>query len=193
MDYASILREKYREEDPWHYATCLYERVRHAAMAEFALAAEAQRVLDLGCGEGHFLGYLLDRAPYLEAVGVELEPAAAARARTRLAHRRVTLYTQDLADFLAEAAGQFDVAVCGDSLYYLAPDYVAARVVPGVARLLRPGGRLVVSYADVNDHGWTVEVFRPRFNLLRRIDLRPFQQPPPYPWVVALLEVVGGA
>lgn len=205
MDYREFHRQKYEVEDPWHYGTSLYEKVRHAAMVEFVLARQPRAVLDLGCGEGHFLARLLNHAPGLRATGVEVDPAAAARCRERLAERqlesgagsfeesRVEILCADLFDFLSPAGGArnavYDAVVCGDVLYYLPPASVARQVVPGVASLLSPGGGLVVSYADINDHAWTVDVFRTRFRLEQQVYIRPLPDPPPWPWMVALLSV----
>ena len=195
MDYQEYFRQKYEQEDPWRFGSCPFEKTRHAAMSELALLKAPRRLIDLGCGEGHFLAYLLTRAPHLEVTGVELEPAAAARCRTRLAGSRAEIIAADLLAFLAarrpQDQGAYDVAVCGDVLYFLPPETVAGTVVPAVARLLRPKGGLVLSYADVNDHDWSVQVFLGRFRSLKQLYIKPLQDPPPWPWLVALLEADG--
>lgn len=195
MDYKEYFRRIYEVEDPWHYGTSLFEKVRFGAMTEFALACSPETVLDLGCGEGHFLEYLLRRAPGLRVTAVELEPVAAARCQARLAQYGVSLHVMDLVDFLAPRrpadSGLYDVAVCGDVLYYLPPQVVSTQVVPGVAHLVRSGGGLVLSYADANDHEWSLKVFRSRFKLEKRVYIKPVQDPPPWPWMVALLAKEG--
>lgn len=192
MDYQSFFRERYEQEDPWHFGSCPFEGTRHAAMIEFALSLHPRAVLDLGCGEGHFLERLLGRAPGVKATGVEIDANAIARCRARLARFGARLVRADLLGFLnSPVEASFDAAFCGDVLYYLAPEVVAGQVVPGVAQRLRPGGGLVVSYADVNDHQWTVEVFRGRFRLARQVYIKPVQDPPPWPWMVSLLVLEG--
>ncbi|MGE5527739.1 MAG: class I SAM-dependent methyltransferase [Patescibacteria group bacterium] len=193
MDYQEFFRERYeREEDPWHFGTCPFEKIRHAAMIEFALTMRPRAALDLGAGEGHFLERLLIRAPGLRATGVELDARAQARCRTRLERYGADVIQADLLGYLASPAGDpFDVAICGDVLYYLTPEIVTEQVQPGLVRRLRPGGGLVVSYADVNDHQWTVDVFLGRFRLARQVYIKPVQDPPPWPWMVSLLVLEG--
>jgi 2-polyprenyl-3-methyl-5-hydroxy-6-metoxy-1,4-benzoquinol methylase len=164
-------------------------------MAEFALARQPRTVLDLGCGEGHFLEGLLRQAPSLHVTGVDVEPVAAERCRARLAGHHAEILCRDLFDFLSPAErdrrAQYDVAVCGDVLYYLPPKEVARLDVPGIASLLSAGGSLVVSYADVNDHAWSVEVFRSAFKVEKEVYIKPVQEPPPWPWMAALLTLGG--
>lgn len=193
MDYKGFFQEKYHQtEDPWHFETSLYERVRHAAMTEFALAQSPQRILDLGCGEGHFLSHLLARSPKIEATGVELVSLAAERCRSRLSNFSVQVWEMDLLDYLAqEHETRFDLCICGDVLYYLTPEVVRDRVLPGLDSIVRPGGAIIISYADVNNHDWLTEVFAQRFRLDKQVYIKPMQEPPPWPWVVTLFRVEG--
>ena len=173
MDYQSFFRERYAQEDPWHFGSCPFEKIRQDAMIEFALSMRPQDTLDLGCGEGHFLGRLLSKAPGIKATGVEMDTNAISRSRSRLARFEARLVQADLLDFVNSPVEEsFDAIFCGDVLYYLTPEVVAGQVVPGVVQRLRPGGGLVVSYADVNDHQWTVEVFRDRFRQIGRASCR---------------------
>lgn len=195
MDYVEYYRQKYQVEDPWHFGDSPYEKVRHAAMIEFVRHLNPKRVLDLGCGEGHFLSRLISRAPGIRAVGVELNEQAALRCRARLTGHPVEIVSSDLLDYLSKppepASARFDVAVCGDVLYHLSPGVVRERVLPTLPAFLRPGAGLVLSYADVNDHDWTVDVFKGRFTLTHSVYVRPMCAPPPWPWMVALLILEG--
>ena len=38
MDYQDFFRERYEREDPWHFGSCPFEKIRHDAMIEFALS-----------------------------------------------------------------------------------------------------------------------------------------------------------
>jgi 2-polyprenyl-3-methyl-5-hydroxy-6-metoxy-1,4-benzoquinol methylase len=84
------------------------------------------RVLDVGCGDGALVERLA--ANGLDAVGVDPN----APARPRLIRERV----ED-----ASSIGRFD-AVCSVMALHHAD---LERVLPAIARLLRPGGRLFVS------------------------------------------------
>lgn len=191
MDYKEFSHQIYQTEDPWHFGTSLFEKARHAAMVEFVLANNPSKVIDLGCGEGHFLEHLLRKASAIEASGVELESKAATRCQKRLSsYPKTKIITADLLDFLQEEPGElFDTVVCGDVLYYLPPDIVAAKVVPAIAHLVRKHGDLVISYADINDHSWNVEIFQSHFRIEKQVYIKPVQNPPPWPWMVALLTV----
>ncbi len=97
-------------------------------------------VLDLGCGPGLYAQELLGRGAR-RVVGVD-----ASTEMVRLARRRVpqaTFHRQDLQEPLSWAAGdEFDAAVMPLVIHHL-DDRVSA--LREVARVLRPGGRLVVS------------------------------------------------
>lgn len=99
----------------------------------------ARRVLDLGCSAGA-LGAGL-RARGAEVVGVEVDPALAREAERRL--DRVVLGD---ASELPDDLGSFDCIVAADVLEHLADPWRALR---DAARLLEPGGTLVVSLPNV--------------------------------------------
>lgn len=195
LDYRETFRRAYDAVDPWHFGDSPFEKTRHDAMSRFALTLSPRRALDLGCGEGHFLENLFGHDPGIEATGVELDGRAAARARDRLNRYKADIVHADLLDYLAgQGPGvrqSFDVAFCGDVLYFLTPDVVSRQVVPVVADLLKPGGGVVLSYADVNNHEWSTDVFLSRFRLVHSVYIRPEQEPPPWPWRVTLMALEG--
>ena len=90
------------------------------------------RVLDIGCGTGHYLSSVLDRVPGAQGLGVDTAPRAlrfAARAHDR-----------------AAAAGWdvFSPFPLRDAGVDLVMDVFAPRNPAEFARVLRPGGRLLV-------------------------------------------------
>lgn len=91
-------------------------------------------LLDLGCGLGGTLEFLSQRG--FEAIGVELSPALAAEART---HGRVI--EADIHELPLEAHS-VDGIFC-ECVLSLAADQ--GRVLSECARVLRPGGALVIS------------------------------------------------
>jgi 2-polyprenyl-3-methyl-5-hydroxy-6-metoxy-1,4-benzoquinol methylase len=107
------------------------------------------RILDAGCGGGRN-GELARRAGAREVVGVELDAAAAARARERLD----LVVEGDLATFDPAALGDepFDAVLAVDVLEHMAdPDAVLRRLVA----LLAPGGVVVASIPNVA-HVWVI-------------------------------------
>jgi SAM-dependent methyltransferase len=109
--------------------------VESAAVLRAAGALDGARVLDVGCGTGRFTGALEQAGAMV--VGVDLDPgmlivAAANHGGPRLvadAHR------------LPFATGAFDLAVALTLLEFVDDP---ARVVAELARVTRPGGRLLV-------------------------------------------------
>lgn len=93
-----------------------------------------QRVLDLGCGEGSVTAQLRDAGA--DVLGVDADPGMVAATAARGLEARVA----DARD-LAGVDGPFD-AVFSSAVLHWVPQ--ADRVAAAVARVLRPGGRLVV-------------------------------------------------
>jgi ubiquinone/menaquinone biosynthesis C-methylase UbiE len=98
------------------------------------------RVLDLGCGTGALLRELVLQGEPARLRGVDLSPAMLAQARATLPGA-VSLVAGD-AVALPLAASSVDVVVSGSSFHFWAqPD----RGLEEIRRVLRPGGRLVMT------------------------------------------------
>jgi SAM-dependent methyltransferase len=102
------------------------------------LPEEPSRVLDLGCGTGS-LALLAAEAGH-EVTAVDLSPRMAERARAKLAGTTARVLVGDAARPPVEA-GAFDVVLVRHLVWTL-PDPV--NTLRDWARLLRPGGRLVL-------------------------------------------------
>ena len=120
------------ESGMWWY------RALHARLLA-ALAPVRGRVLDAGCGTGGLLALLRARRPDLMLIGCEWDGWAAARA----AGKAGVAVARGGVGALPFAAGSFDAVVLADVLCHEAVDPPAA--LAEVARVLRPGGRLVVN------------------------------------------------
>ena len=99
-------------------------------------------VLDVGTGPGVLLAELAGRRPDLRLVGIDLSADMVAAAGRNLAGfgDRASVRTADVTD-LPFADGEFDLVVSSISLHHW--DHPEA-AVGELARVLRPGGRLVV-------------------------------------------------
>lgn len=190
MKNRDYFQKIYKNNDPWHYASDPFERIRLEAMVEFVSLINPGTLLDLGCGEGHFLEHLLNRMPKVKVTGVEFAPTAAERCRSKFSPTNVEVIVSDLLSYLESARKNrkvFDMIICSDVLYFLDPDLVSKRVVRRLASMLTPGGGLIICYADINDHQWTLDVFRGKFRVVRQVYLKPMQKPPPAPFMISLL------
>ena len=115
------------------------EPLLRALREEIDLPAGAA-ALDVGCGEGYYLGSLA-RDPGVEAHGVDLSTAAADLAARR--YRQGTWIVANADRFLPWADGAFDLILSID-----------ARLSPSeMRRVLRPGGRLLVAVPGADDLG----------------------------------------
>ncbi|CAM5278701.1 class I SAM-dependent methyltransferase [Streptomyces aurantiogriseus] len=113
------------------------------AMLRLAGDLGGLRVLDLGCGAGHYAAELLERGA-ARVVGVDGSESLLRAARARLGDRAAAaLHHHDLEEpltFLAD--GSFDLVVM--ALVYHHVD-ARAQLLAEIRRVLRPGGTLLVS------------------------------------------------
>ncbi|WP_407565499.1 class I SAM-dependent methyltransferase [Streptomyces sp. 184] len=114
------------------------DRALLAALLE--QAEDGAPVADLGCGPGHVTGWLA--AHGARAVGVDLSPGMVALARRE--HPDAEFREGDLLR-LPAADGEFGAAVALYSVIHLEPDELAPAFAEAW-RVLRPGGRLLVSF-----------------------------------------------
>jgi SAM-dependent methyltransferase len=105
-------------------------------LVEAVAAARPTRILEVGCGWGE-LAEWVGRETGAEVVAVDLSPRMVELARERGVDARIG----DV-QALPFADGEFDVAIAAWMLYHV-PDL--DRGVAELARVLRPGGRLVVA------------------------------------------------
>ena len=143
----------------WERAADSYETVLpyFGPMSERLVAvAEIQpgeRILDVGCGKG---GSLLPAAaatgPDGRAIGVDIVPGMVEAARFALkaagyAHGDAVVMDGGALQF---SDASFDVVICGNALAFLGME----RALAGFARVLRPGGRLLVSAPTGGGPDW---------------------------------------
>lgn len=112
-------------------AAVVYDRSRPGYPVDavrFVLPAGARRVLDLGAGTGKLTGVLLDLG--LDVVAVE--PSAQMRA---LLPARAEVF-EGSAESVPLADGSVDAVLVGQAFHW----FDAARALPEMVRVLRPGG-----------------------------------------------------
>ncbi len=118
------------------------ERKRLQLIRRLAQPKPVDRLLEVGCGGGH----VLREFPECELTGVDVSSEMLAKAKVNLADFRATLQHGPLAahEFPADS---FDIVVCTEVLeHVLDPEPILAEI----ARVIRPGGRVVITFP--NDH-----------------------------------------
>ncbi|PAN03110.1 SAM-dependent methyltransferase [Streptomyces sp. Alain-F2R5] len=134
-DYDSFA-EVYAAENENNLVNAYYER---PAMLALAGDVAGRRVLDAGCGSGPLTAALRDRGATV--TGIDASAGMLALARRRLGDD-VALHVADLSDRLPVDDGAFDDVVASLVLHYL-EDW--GPTLTELRRVLRPGGRLIVS------------------------------------------------
>jgi len=102
-----------------------------------------QRLLDVACGTGRFLGLIKQNYPRLPVVGLDLSEAYLRRARRELGAWSWVGLSQGAAEALPFPDRSFDL-VTSVYLFHELPRPVRERAAAEFARVLRPGGRLVL-------------------------------------------------
>ena len=116
-----------------------------------------ERVLDLGCGEGRFSAELLALGAEVLAVDVAEEPLR--RARASVPGLQTALIDPDGPWELA--AGGFDVVWAGEVIAHVAD---TSAWIAELCRVLRPGGRLVLSTRALDRAELLFEALTPGFS-----------------------------
>ena len=116
------------------------ERLEATLILDLVGGVDGRSVLDIGCGDGTFAFELARRGA--QATGIDASQAMidAAKARAVQGHADVS-FAVATAEQLPYAAGQFDVVTAITVLCFIDD---AGPVFREFARVLRPGGRLVI-------------------------------------------------
>jgi SAM-dependent methyltransferase len=140
LDDPEVVRREYETEDGLKARASAYAALRTFEAADAALEAVRdvgpQRVLEVGCGWGWFAERLSSELG-VDVVAIDLSPRMVELTRRRGVAARVA----DVQELPFDDA-EFDVAVANWMLYHV-PDL--DRGLGELARVLRPGGRLVAA------------------------------------------------
>jgi ubiquinone/menaquinone biosynthesis C-methylase UbiE len=101
------------------------------------------RLVDLGCGTGRFLDFVKQVWPRLPVVGVDLSEAYVRHARRHLKRRARTHFVVGNAEAIPVPDRSCDAVTSIFTLHELPPD-VRRSVIREAARVLKPGGRLIM-------------------------------------------------
>ncbi len=125
------------------------DAMRRTALGSLARAIKGVdqrrvRLLDLACGNGRFLSQILAAFPRMPAAGLDLSPAYCTEARTRLAPWSQVELVTGAAEQAPFEDASFDAITCV-YLFHELPPRVRRDVAREIARLLKPGGVLVLA------------------------------------------------
>ena len=139
-DFHEFMRERYVPGSYWKLTE--YEHLPRYAFA--CTLARGARVLDFGCGTGYGAASLAEAAE--SVVGLDISAPAIEWARQM--HRDPRLKF-DLRSDLGRglAAGSFDLVTCFEVIEHV-DHRTQKRAIRSIAKLLTPGGRLVISTPD---------------------------------------------
>jgi len=144
----------YRASEAWIFDTVIAPAIgdlRRTILSELlAEVPRGARLLEVGSGGGQLAVELADARPDVSIVGVDLSPAQVARATRRAAaHRDRVRFVEGNALSLPFPDGHFDALVSVGSIKHW-PD--PRRGLAECARVLRPGGFLVIVEVDRSCH-----------------------------------------
>jgi SAM-dependent methyltransferase len=142
-----MIAEGYAAENETSLPNAYYER---PAMLELAGDVTGRRILDAGCGSGPLFSALRDRGAIV--TGIDASAGMLELARRRLG-ADADLRVADLARPLPFPDGVFDDVIASLVLHYL-EDW--GPTLAELRRVLRPGGRLLVSV----DHPFVITLMR---------------------------------
>lgn len=150
-------------------------------LADFMHGRDQRRtaLLDLASGTGRFLTFLCDNYPRLAVTALDLSPNYLAKAKRALRRHRNVAFLEANAEAVPVPDASRDVVTCIYLFHELPPR--VRRVVAGeIARVLRPGGRLIfvdaLQKGDKADFDGLLEFFpwafhEPYFDSYGREDL----------------------
>jgi SAM-dependent methyltransferase len=130
--------------------SAVLEPLLHELLTRTVRERRPRRVLDIGCGAGLHLVAMLEADPDATGVGVDVDAAALARRtlRERGLADRASVEAVDIRKALAAGrpgalTDRIDLALLANVIYYVPVDE-RVELLSAVARLLAPGGALVV-------------------------------------------------
>jgi ubiquinone/menaquinone biosynthesis C-methylase UbiE len=115
-----------------------------AAALELLDAQSGERILDLGCGTGHLTAKIAETGAHV--VGIDRSPEMIRQAKEKYPSLRFEV--MDAREIQLE--GNFDAVFSNATLHWIKEP---ERVISGIKRLLRPGGRFVAEFGGKGNTG----------------------------------------
>jgi ubiquinone/menaquinone biosynthesis C-methylase UbiE len=141
------------------FITCGRERSFRQKIADLAQVRPGEAVLDVGCGTGSLALVAKERVGVLGRVcGIDPAPEQIVRARHKADRRDLSIDFQvGVIEQLPYPDQSFDVVLSTFMMHHL-PDDLKRRGLAEIARVLKPGGRLLVLDATHHAGPWKSSV-----------------------------------
>lgn len=148
------------------------DAMRRQALVPLRAALERRgvrgsRLVDLGCGTGRFLTFVKDNYPRLDVTALDLSPHYLDQARETLSPWRGVDFVHARAEATGLAEASADV-VTAIYLFHELPGKIRAEVAAEAARLLKPGGTVIlvdsIQRGDVPNFDGLLEYFPVAFH-----------------------------
>ena len=147
-DEAVFNRIHARAADPWDVDTSAYEREKYDRTLAAIPVPHPPSILEIGCSIGAQTARLAARADTLLALDISAEAVARARARCAGLPNVTVRHARIPRDW---PAGQFDLIVLSEMLYFLDRDDVASTARLAVGSLAQGGAILLVNWTGHTD------------------------------------------
>jgi trans-aconitate methyltransferase len=133
----------------------VYEKAK--GLVDLLAPKAGERILDLGCGTGVLTAVIAERGA--EVLGIDRSPEMVAQAKSKFPALEFEVVDATQMKF----EGEFD-AVFSNAVLHWIPE--AEKVVAGVARALKPGGRFVAEFGGKGNIQTLVRAFHRAFAAL---------------------------
>jgi SAM-dependent methyltransferase len=148
--------ELWSKGDYWGLETSAYEQAKYASQLDVLGSTHLGRVLELGCGAGHFTRMLAPRAGRI--VGVDIAPAAIEQAqRSSAKFPNAEFVEANIMQLPLLQEEQWDLVVLSETMYYIGWLYsffhagmLATRIFDATA----PGGKLLMCNTLGDEEEW---------------------------------------
>lgn len=152
----TFFEELWKQGDPWELESSEFEQAKYARQLRIVNDRRYTRVLEIGCGAGHFTRLLASTAD--RVVGLDVAPTAIGRAQAIMSKPGVVDFrVANIMDYEPRADGPWDLIVMSETIYYLGwlyPFFDVAWLAAELFAATHTGGRLLMSNTQdgVEDH-----------------------------------------
>jgi predicted TPR repeat methyltransferase len=166
----SFFESLWQQGDYWTLESSEFEQAKYSSQLAMLGGRRYQRVLEIGCGAGHFTRQL---APFADrVVGLDVAPSAVERARSAgVTSATVDVRLANVMDYDPRSEGPWDLIVMSETVYYLGwlyPFFDVAYLASELFAATSPGGHLLLANTcgGLDDYllrPWAIHTYRDLF------------------------------